>query len=186
MSGSYAGFVDVGFLKAQGARATGRRSDEVGVDAAQVVERKFFDAIARTPGLQLRLGHIAEHPPRLKRPMQQALRHTADGLGVDRSALMNEFDKHWTFHPDRQQKGVDTLIALDMVRFAGRSGFDTAILVSGDRDLAEAVRAAQDFGVKVFVAVPTGQVGLATELAQLADEILPIGATHLTTMLPDR
>ena len=65
---------------------------------------------------------------------------------------MAEFDRNWTFRPERRQKGVDTLIALDLVRLAGHSVFDTAVLVSGDRDLAEAVRATQDLGSQVVIA----------------------------------
>ena len=46
------------------------------------------------------------------------------------------------------------MITLDMVRLAGRSGYSTAVLVAGDRDLAEAVRAARDFGAQILVATP--------------------------------
>ncbi|MGH8906868.1 MAG: NYN domain-containing protein [Egibacteraceae bacterium] len=51
-----------------------------------------------------------------------------------------------TFYPGRQQKGVDTLVTLDLVRLAQRNAYDTAILIAGDRDLAEAIRTAQDSG----------------------------------------
>lgn len=83
------GFVDVGFLKKEGTKSLGRRDQETRVDAARVVEwirahtstkflraywydgafapqhpqaaaqRRYFEAIALTPGIQLRLGHIA-------------------------------------------------------------------------------------------------------------------------------
>ena len=98
---------------------------------------------------------------------------------------MEEFEKHWTFYPQRQQKGVDTLIALDMVRLASRSVFSTAVLVSGDRDLAEAVRAAQDFGVRVLIATPT-TASVSRELAQIADDILDLSVDVLARMLPIR
>ena len=32
-------------------------------------QRRLFNAIARTPGLQLRLGHISEHPNRFEKPL---------------------------------------------------------------------------------------------------------------------
>ena len=89
---------------------------------------------------------------------------------MEPAALLAAFDNRWTFHPKRQQKGVDTLIVLDLVRLAGRGAIDAAILISGDRDLAEAVRAAQDFGLAVSVANP-GR-GLSPDVAKLADHIL--------------
>lgn len=49
---------------------------------------------------------------------------------------VTDFAKHWTFYPECEQKGVDTLIALDLVRLAGRSVCSTALLTAGDRDLS--------------------------------------------------
>ena len=145
-------------------------------------QRQFLDAVAYTPGIELRLGHIAERKPRLRSPIEKALRDTADGLAIDRDALIAEFNRHWTFRPERQQKGVDTLIALDMVRLAGRSICSTMVLLAGDRDFAEVVRTVQDFGVGVFVATPN-RASVARELAQLADGIIDISATDIQQML---
>lgn len=136
-------------------------------------QRRYFDAVADTPGIQLRLGHIKETPPRLEAPLRAALQRTADTLDLPRQDLMRAFDAQWEFRPERQQKGVDTLITLDLVRLASRSIFDAAILVSGDRDLAEPVRTAQDHGVHVVIATP-GRQGLAKELRQLADVVIEI------------
>jgi len=87
---TYAGFVDVGFLHAVGAKKLRKRKNDVRIQAAEVVrwfqgigdaygsflraywydgafspdheryhdQRKLFDAIAHTPGVQLRLGHV--------------------------------------------------------------------------------------------------------------------------------
>ena len=148
-------------------------------------QRKFLDAIAHTPGIQLRLGHLAEHPSRLEKPIRQALASTADRLGVEPDRLTTEFDRHWTFRPERRQKGVDTLIALDMVRLAGRSVFSTAVLIAGDRDLAEVVRTTQDFGVRTLVATPD-EDSLSNELAQLADEVIVMNQDFLERMIADR
>lgn len=217
MADSYAAFIDVGFLRAEGARIIGQRPSGVRPDAAAIVgwcrrlatgellgqaflraywydgafdpahpqytgQRSFFDAIASTPGVQLRLGHISEHPSRLEQPIKSALRNTASGLEVDPNALLAEFSKHWAFYPERQQKGVDTLIALDLVRLTGRSVCSTAVLMAGDRDLAEAVRTAQDFGVRVVVATPV-RASVAREVAQLADEVIDISADEVRAML---
>ena len=71
------------------------------------------------------------------------------------------------------RKGVDTLIALDMVRLASRSVCETMILVAGDRDLAEVVRTVQDYGIRVIVASPN-RTSVAQELAQLADGMIGV------------
>ena len=209
------GFIDVGFLRAEGAKVLGLRRDEVQMDALSVVgwlrsltvsrresflraywydgafdpsherylgQRRVFDGIARTPGIQLRLGHITEYPSRIRNPILRAIRNTLSTFDLDPDEFLTEFNKNWTFHPDRHQKGVDTLIALDMVRLAGRSVCSTAVLIAGDRDLAEVVRTVQDFGVRVLVAHPKG-TRIARELAQLADGIEEIDHKSLAEML---
>jgi hypothetical protein len=98
---TYIGLVDVGFLKAEGARMLGTRRGQVRPDAEAVIDwfkgldrsivdgasfvrtywydgafnpahpeylgqRAYFDAIGFTPGVQLRLGHVAERTSRLE------------------------------------------------------------------------------------------------------------------------
>ena len=220
MSGTYAGFIDASFLRAEGAKAIGHSPKGVRPDALAVVgwfrdlarqealgqmflraywydsafdpshagysgQRSFFDAIALTPGLQLRLGHIAEGPSPLEQPIRRALESTAAGLGLEPEELLGEFDRNWTFRPNRQQKGVDTLITLDMVRLAGRSVCETMVLVAGDRDFAEVVRATQDFGIRVLVATPR-RTSVSREVAQLADDVIDITDDELRRMLTPR
>lgn len=221
MSGTYAGFIDASFLRAEGAKAIGQSPKGVRPDALAVVkwcrdladqeslldqtflraywydsafdpshssytgQRSFFDAIALTPGLQLRLGHIAEGASPLEQPIRRALESTAVGLGMEPENLLAEFDRHWTFRPNRQQKGVDTLIALDMVRLAGRSVCETMVLVAGDRDFAEVIRASQDFGTRVLVATPK-RISVSREVAQLADHVIDITEDEVGRMLTPR
>lgn len=52
---------------------------------------------------------------------------------------------------DGTQKGVDLKLGLDLVGVARNRAASTVFLLSGDDDLAEAVEAAQDFGVKVVL-----------------------------------
>ena len=221
MAETFIGFIDAGYLRAEGARVLGTRSRNVRPNAERIVawvrqvredgfannaqflraywydgsfdpshqeyasQRRFFNAIAQTPGIQLRLGHIAERQNRLRGPIRNAIRNSAVALGVEPDSLLEEFDRNWTFYPERQQKGVDTLIALDMVRLASRSVCGTMVLIAGDRDLAEVVRAVQDFGIRVLVASPN-QESVARELAQLADGMLDISVESLQDMLPFR
>lgn len=73
----------------------------------------------------------------------------------------------------------------DLVRMAQTHVYDTAILIAGDRDLAEAVRTAQDMGRHVAVAHPQ-RAGIATEVRQLADFIREIATSELQQMLKAR
>ena len=57
-----------------------------------------------------------------------------------------------------QQKGVDTLITLDLLTLARERAIATAYLMSGDEDLREAVVAAQSLGLQVILlGVPPGE-----------------------------
>ena len=218
ISSTYAGFIDAGFLRAEGARALGENPRNVRLDAEAIVtwykgladghsgrflraywydarfeqghdhfegQRRFFAALGQTPGIQLRLGHIVEYRPWFEPGIRDALRRTAGGLGLDHALLMNEFDRHWSFRPERKQKGIDTLIALDMARLAGGGAIDTVVLISGDRDLAEAVRATQDVGSQVVIVTPD-RYCVAREVVELADEIIEIDEDDLHRLLPRR
>ena len=203
------GFIDAGYLKAGGARSLGVGSTDVTVDAAGVVswlrgaagfggsflraywyegafdggdaryasQRTYLDAVALTAGIQLRLGHVQERPTSWHHAVKQA----AKAAGAD----VVEFERRFRFRPELEQKGVDTLIVLDLVRLAQRRAYAIAVLVAGDRDLAEAVRVAQDEGCRVILAHPA-QAGVATELRQLADQVHAIDATALATMVRRR
>ena len=82
-----------------------------------------------------------------------------------------------------RQKGVDTLLTLDLVRLAGRADCSTAILVISDRDFVEAIRAAQDFGVRVLIAT-TNEHRIASELRQVVDGVIEIPRVVVKEMLP--
>lgn len=143
--------------------------------------KKFLDAIAGVPGIQMRLGQVVEQESKLQHPIEVALRQVAHDLGISHTDLKKSFDNHFQFHPDRAQKGVDTLIALDMVRLAGRGVYDAALLVAGDRDLAEAIKASQDFGARVVVATPR-LASVAREIRQIADAVIEIQVSELEKM----
>lgn len=203
----YAGFIDAGFLKAAGRTALGLGT-AAPIDARRVVEwlrglpnngtclspghtflraywydgahdpgradyqrqRPYLEAVAATPGIQARWGHL-----QLKRQRWQvAVKSAVQACGVP----LPMFEQHFTFRSEFEQKGVDTRIVLDLVRLADNGAYDIAILVTGDRDIAEAVRVAQDRGCRVLLAHPP-QAGVAHELRDLADEIVEIDLHHL-------
>ncbi len=65
------------------------------------------------------------------------------------------------------EKGVDVMLATDLLRNACDDLYDIAILVSGDGDFSYAVQAVKDIGKHVEVAA--FQANLSLELAQVAD-----------------
>jgi uncharacterized LabA/DUF88 family protein len=136
-------------------------------------QRKYFDSIAVEPGIQLRLGHLQETRPKWQHAVREALK--AAELDI------SKFEEHFTFRPMLGQKGVDTRITLDLVRLAQNRAYDVGVLVAGDRDLAEPVRVAQDEGRRIIVAAPEG-ASIASELKQLADEIVVLAPALLKTM----
>lgn len=195
-------FVDFGFLKAGAAKRlkTPTRDlrprpdvvvewiDDLGYDFLRAywydgaydsrhprhkAQRAYFERIAGTPGIQVRLGHLQESTPKWQYPVRAALKK----CGVD----LADFERHFEFKPQLSQKGVDTRITLDMVRLAQRRAFDVGLLVGGDRDLAEPLRVAQDEGRRMFVAIPRG-AGVAAELRQLADEVIVLDDDVLNDM----
>lgn len=137
-------------------------------------QRRLFDGIASVPGIQLRLGHVQVVKPKWEHALKQALA----ACGVD----MAQFTRHFEFRTEATQKGVDTLMALDLVRLAQRRAYHTAVLITGDRDLAEAVRVAQDEGRRVVIAAPP-KAHVATELRQLVDQYVEIVEASLQAML---
>jgi len=75
--------------------------------------------------------------------------------------------------PPFEQKGVDVLLSVDLVRLSSSNKIDKAILVSGDSDFVPAVRAAKDAGVIVELYYSPTQ-NLSSELFQICDDRFPI------------
>ncbi len=82
-----------------------------------------------------------------------------------------------------EQKRVDALIYRDLMTLARERAIADAFLLSGDEDLREGVRAAQDMGVRVtlFGIPPTSQeYNQSRELVNEADEIVILTNTQLS------
>ena len=87
-------------------------------------QQKFFSYLNHVPYLELRLGRL-----------------------VTRS---KQFGGIW--YSFSVEKGVDVYLATDMLKYAFYDTYDTAILVSGDGDYADAVRAVKEKGKQVELA----------------------------------
>ena len=67
------------------------------------------------------------------------------------------------------EKGIDIMLATDLLRFAWNDLYDVAVIVSGDGDFAYALQAVKDSGKHVEVAAFSSN--LSGELAQVADKL---------------
>lgn len=116
-------------------------------------QQKFFGALQRVPYLELRLGRL------VRRDSVCPNCHMA--------------------HTGYEEKGVDMRIGIDLLKGAHSDLYDTAVLVTGDSDLREAVQAVKDFGKHVeIVEFPHGT---SRELVAAADVVHPL---DLGTMSP--
>ncbi len=80
----------------------------------------------------------------------------------------------------RRQKGVDTLIAVDMLVGAFSELFDIAVLVAGDADFTPVVEEVRRRGVMVVIAGVDGSV--SDDLRRVADRYIEIDSQWLTQM----
>lgn len=81
------------------------------------------------------------------------------------------------------QKGVDALIYHDLVTLARERAISEAFLLSGDEDLREGVRAAQEVGVRVTllgIVTPSGERNQSRDLAREADEVVMLNKDDLS------
>ena len=76
------------------------------------------------------------------------------------------------------EKGVDVMLATDLVTRAYRDFYDTAIIVSGDADFYPALQAAKDVGKQVEVAA--FDTNISSEAARVADVHIKLTKTFFT------
>ena len=79
-----------------------------------------------------------------------------------------------------RQKGVDTLIAVDMLVGAFSELFDIAILVAGDGDFTPVVEEVRRRGVMIVVVGVEGSV--SEDLRRVADRYIEIDSQWVTTL----
>ncbi len=217
MRPTYSCLVDVGFLRAEGAKAIGAAPAAVQPNPGAVVDwtrslagnelfgqtfrraywydgkfapahpmyrqqQVFLEAVARSDDIELRLGNVVERRNRYEVPIRSALIETARGLEIQPEILLQEFGKRWEFRKEIQQKGVDTLIALDLALCGVQSLDATAILISGDQDLLEPAHVARQYGVNVIIATPKRN-SVAPQLRNLANAVINIAGDDLRRML---
>ena len=114
--------------------------------AQRLVGVKYFSApVLDNPAAQGRQAHYidalsAKYPQQFTPIMGRYQKKTITCFGCGRQ------------HQHYEEKETDVNIAVTLVSDAARHEMDTAILVSGDSDLAPAVRAVSSIGAHLFVA----------------------------------
>ncbi|MFD5825870.1 NYN domain-containing protein [Lentzea sp. NPDC060358] len=142
-------------------------------DFSSQLER--IESLRHNDGIQVRLGSLHERPNQDWQEIKKAFRQIG--------ASPEDFLKHYDIKKKRyEQKGVDTLLVLDMVKLAQLNSYDNLLLIAGDTDLAEAVRTVQEYGKRVIIARPE-KCGNAARLFDLADELVLLTEETLRPML---
>jgi uncharacterized LabA/DUF88 family protein len=83
--------------------------------------QNFIDALSRKPRFEVRLGRLARRGP----------------------------DRGGQYY--YQQKMVDVLLSIDLVRLSTKGQITHAVLVAGDADFVPAIRAARDEGLSIWL-----------------------------------
>ncbi|MFH0881712.1 MAG: NYN domain-containing protein [bacterium] len=113
-------------------------------------QQRFITHLAHTPHLTLRLGKLVYYQVR--------------GEETGR--------KHYAV-----EKGLDVKLAIDLVRLAVNRACEIAVIVSGDKDLAEVVEYGKEMGLEVVSAFfPRG---LSESLATRADKVFYLNEESL-------
>jgi uncharacterized LabA/DUF88 family protein len=199
---THAGFIDAAFLKAEGARAVGIPYYRLSPSAARVMawleglgngrefvsrlgrvywydaawdaghpkargQEGYYRAIERTPRVVLRLGRVAYRNPRWQTHLKAVLVHH----GVD----LDAFERDFPMSGEPVQKGVDVMLAVDLVVQAIARSYDTFVLFSGDGDLVPAVERVRQEGRSVTLAYPRGRrPAVSEDLRRSADQIIEL------------
>jgi len=71
------------------------------------------------------------------------------------------------------EKGVDILLATDMITHSFKNNYDVAILVAGDNDYVSAIQAVKDNGKNLEVAL-FGKERTSMQLRKVADKVIDI------------
>ena len=76
------------------------------------------------------------------------------------------------------EKGVDILLATDMITHSFKNNYDVAILIAGDNDYVGAIQGVKDNGKNVEVAL-FGKERTSMQLRKVADKVIAINARLL-------
>ncbi len=176
----FAVFIDAGYLLAWASeRRIGARAPRTAIQCAfpALIVDLIGHCRAQTLPLEdlLRLYWYDGAPYTGPAPEQKAI-----GDLDDVKVRLGRFTKHG-------QKGVDTLLVLDLTTLARERALSSAFLLSGDEDLREGVLVAQQLGVRVTLLglAPSAASGQAEVLKREVDrqsDVSQIVDTHVSNV----
>lgn len=139
-------------------------------------QKEFFKAIGSEAKIQLRLGTLRQDKDYKSRA--NWLEECVKSSGGNVQQFMAKYRrKTATFH----QKGIDTMLSLDMYRMAMADAYDIAYLVTGDEDMVHAVNLVQDLGKSVHLHV-VNRSALSEALGMAVDDVNQIDEDHVKKM----
>lgn len=128
-------------------------------------------------------------PQSLRRDLDKIRRQTvADAVGAWLGALpaqgkripesaynaLQDWRKRHSDNVVWHEKGVDVMLAVDMVDMAHKDEYDLAYLLSGDSDFVPAMRIVQAMGKQVFAVIPKKDRKSSSAISQASDVSIPI------------
>ncbi len=127
-------------------------------------QQRFLARLARRdPRISIHLGRIEPRPTKNKAAIE-LLKYLADlEIRIDKTVYQDlvELAKRHKATTVMVEKGVDVMLAVDLVVMAERDGFDTAYILSADGDYTHAAREARSRGKRVFAVSPSHGAQLA-------------------------
>ncbi|MGC4093465.1 MAG: NYN domain-containing protein [Polyangiaceae bacterium] len=164
-------FVDAGYLFAAGARLLGaervsRSELEVDLEQLGALLSKLCSEVS---GLPLLRTYWYDAAPGAPTAQQQALAY-----------LPNLKLRLGSLNQQGQQKGVDSLLIMDLINLARNRAMCDALLITGDEDIRVGVQQAQEFGVRVhLLGVAPARENQSGTLVQDADTLREISEQEL-------
>ncbi|HEH8419025.1 NYN domain-containing protein [Pseudomonas aeruginosa] len=158
-------FVDAGYLFAQGSLAiSGNVQKRLNLS---INEQAVITQLTQTA------DELSGGIPLLRIYWYDAIGSKGPTLEQKRLANSNNVKvRMGTLNGSGEQKGVDSMIVIDMIELARNHAITDAVLVSGDEDVRVGVQFAQSYGVRVHligIAAATGKNNQSPSLVQEAD-----------------
>ncbi|MEE9944080.1 MAG: NYN domain-containing protein [Pseudomonas asiatica] len=156
-------FVDAGYLFASGSLSI--TGDEVSRNHLSLNEQAVVAQLIQTA------AELSGGVPLLRIYWYDAIGRNGPNLEQTRLANSNNVKlRAGTLNGSGQQKGVDSMIVIDMIELARNHAISDAVLLSGDEDVRVGVQFAQNYGVRVHLIGVANQVGKKNQSSSLIQE----------------
>lgn len=156
-------FVDAGYLFASGSIAI--TGDEVSRNHLSLNEQAVVSQLIQTA------AELSGGVPLLRIYWYDAIGRNGANLEQTRLAYSNNVKlRAGTLNGSGQQKGVDSMIVIDMIELARNHAISDAVLLSGDEDVRVGVQFAQNYGVRVHLIGVANQAGKKNQSSNLVQE----------------